>query len=84
MSASCTALRLITLLFLLAGILLLRKPVFGQTKSTSRQVQVMTTLGEKPAGQYNRVRDNLLHIELPFEAMKNPAVCVESLQPQSR
>jgi hypothetical protein len=31
MSASCTILRLITLLFLLAGVLLLRKPVFGQT-----------------------------------------------------
>jgi pimeloyl-ACP methyl ester carboxylesterase len=31
MSASRTALRLATLLFLLAGILLLRKPVFGQT-----------------------------------------------------
>jgi hypothetical protein len=30
MSASRTALRLITLLFLLAGVLLLRKPVFGQ------------------------------------------------------
>jgi hypothetical protein len=29
MSASRTALRLITILFLLAGILLLRKPVFG-------------------------------------------------------
>jgi hypothetical protein len=31
MSLTRTALRLITLLFLLAGILLLRKPVFGQT-----------------------------------------------------
>jgi pimeloyl-ACP methyl ester carboxylesterase len=31
MSASRTTLRLITLLFLLAGILLLRRPVFGQT-----------------------------------------------------
>ena len=31
MSASSTTLRLITVLFLLAGILLLRKPVFGQT-----------------------------------------------------
>jgi hypothetical protein len=30
MTTSRTALRLITLLFLLAGILLLRKPVFGQ------------------------------------------------------
>ncbi len=31
MSASNTTLRLITVLFILAGILLLRKPVFGQT-----------------------------------------------------
>jgi hypothetical protein len=31
MSLSRTTLRLITVLFLLAGILLLRKPVFGQT-----------------------------------------------------
>jgi hypothetical protein len=31
MSASRTTLRLITVLFLLAGVLLLRKPVFGQT-----------------------------------------------------
>jgi hypothetical protein len=31
MSASRTTLRLITLLFLLAGILLLRKPVFGES-----------------------------------------------------
>jgi hypothetical protein len=31
MSTSRTTLRLITILFLLAGILLLRKPVFGQT-----------------------------------------------------
>jgi hypothetical protein len=30
MTTSRTALRIITLLFLLAGILLLRKPVFGQ------------------------------------------------------
>ena len=37
MSTSSTTLRLITLLFLLAGILLLRKPVFGQTSLTSQQ-----------------------------------------------
>jgi len=40
MSASSTTLRLITLLFLLAGILLLQKPVFGQTNITSPQTQV--------------------------------------------
>jgi len=40
MSASSTTLRLITVLFLLAGILLLRKPVLGQTKVTSPQIRV--------------------------------------------
>jgi hypothetical protein len=35
MSTSRTALRLITILFLLAGILLLRKPVFGQTVTSA-------------------------------------------------
>jgi hypothetical protein len=38
MSASRTTLRLITILFLLAGVLLLRKPVFGQTNVPSPQV----------------------------------------------
>jgi hypothetical protein len=40
MSASRTTLRLITVLFLLAGILLLRKPVFGQTTVSSPQIRV--------------------------------------------
>ena len=35
MSASDNTIRLITVLFLLAGILLLRKPVFGQELSTA-------------------------------------------------
>ena len=35
MSASSTTLRLITVLFILAGILLLRKPVFGQTPAAA-------------------------------------------------
>jgi hypothetical protein len=39
MSASHTTLRLITVLFLLAGILLL-KPVFGQTNIPSPQTRV--------------------------------------------
>jgi hypothetical protein len=39
MSASHTTLRLITVLFLLAGILLL-KPVFGQANIPSPQTQV--------------------------------------------
>jgi hypothetical protein len=45
MSTSRTALRLITILFLLAGILLLRKPVFGQTvTSAPTRVELPTTL----------------------------------------
>jgi hypothetical protein len=40
MSTSNTTLRLITVLFLLAGILLLRKPVFGQTKVPSPQIRM--------------------------------------------
>jgi hypothetical protein len=40
MSASHTTLRLITILFLLAGILLLRKPVFGQTNVISPQIRL--------------------------------------------
>ncbi|HTC76928.1 MAG TPA: hypothetical protein VK684_15210 [Edaphobacter sp.] len=47
MSTSSTTLRLITLLFLLAGILLLRKPVFGQTSLTSQQIHA-TILCERP------------------------------------
>jgi hypothetical protein len=35
MSASNTTLRLITVLFILAGILLLRKPVFGQAPAAA-------------------------------------------------
>jgi hypothetical protein len=54
MSASSTTLRLITLLFLLAGILLLRKPVFGQTNVTSPQIRAA-----HPSASINRVRDNL-------------------------
>jgi hypothetical protein len=71
MTASCTTLRLITILFLLAGILLLRKPLFGQTNLTQPQVRA---LGDKTAGEYNRVNnrvpDNILHIELASEAME--------------
>jgi hypothetical protein len=71
MSASCTTLRLITLLFLLAAILLLRKPLFGQTNLNPPQIP---TLGDQTAGDYNRldnrVPDNILHIELAFEAME--------------
>jgi hypothetical protein len=40
MSASRTILRLITVLFLLAGVLLLRKPVFGQTNVNPPQIRV--------------------------------------------
>jgi hypothetical protein len=38
MSLSNTTLRLITVLFLLAGILLLRKPVFGETITATPSV----------------------------------------------
>ncbi len=48
MSASRTALRLITLLFLLAGVLLLRKPVFGQTNVTSPQIRVAHPFAHPP------------------------------------
>jgi hypothetical protein len=45
MSTSRTTLRLITILFLLAGILLLRKPVFGQTiTAASTQALPLETL----------------------------------------
>jgi hypothetical protein len=40
MPASHTILRLITVLFLLAGVRLLRKPVFGQTNVTSPQIRL--------------------------------------------
>ena len=57
MSASSTTLRLITLLFLLAGILLLRKPVFGQTNVTSPQIRAAHPSATRQS--INRVRDNL-------------------------
>jgi hypothetical protein len=48
MSLSRTTLRLITVLFLLAGILLLRKPVFGQANGTSPQIRVAPSLAVLP------------------------------------
>ena len=48
MSASHTTLRLITLLFLLAGLLLLRKPVLGQTHFTLPQIQMTHTFAVAP------------------------------------
>jgi hypothetical protein len=48
MSASSTALRLVTLLFLLAGVLLLRKPVFGQANVTSPQIRVAHPFAASP------------------------------------
>jgi hypothetical protein len=48
MSESRTTLRLITLLFLLAGVLLLRKPVFGQTNVTSPQIQAAHPFAHPP------------------------------------
>jgi hypothetical protein len=48
MSLSRTTLRLITVLFLLAGILLLRKPVFGQTNVPSPQNQTAHPFAVSP------------------------------------
>jgi hypothetical protein len=48
MSLSRTTLRLITVLFLLAGILLLRKPVFGQANGTSPQIPAAHSLAVLP------------------------------------
>ena len=48
MSESRTTLRLITVLFLLAGILLLRKPLFGQTNVTSQPIRVAQPFAVSP------------------------------------
>jgi hypothetical protein len=48
MSASNTTLRLLTVLFILAGILLLRKPVFGQTVTATPRFSVVVP-GVAPA-----------------------------------
>ena len=42
-TASCTALRLLALLFLLAALLLLRQPLFGQPPTTKPATQTITT-----------------------------------------
>jgi hypothetical protein len=47
MSASRTTLRLITVLFLLAGVLLL-KPVFGQANVTSPQIRAAHSFAVVP------------------------------------
>jgi hypothetical protein len=47
MPVSRTALRLIALLFLLAGVLLLRKPVFGQSVTVAPTPQYLPA-SEKP------------------------------------
>ena len=44
MSTSRTVIRIATLLFLLAGVLLLRKPVFGQTTAQSPAKPVKQTV----------------------------------------
>jgi hypothetical protein len=50
MSTSRTTLRLITLLFLLAGLLLLRKPAFGQAVTTaSTRFSIVITGSPKPS-----------------------------------
>jgi hypothetical protein len=52
MSTNRIALRLVTLLFLLAGLLLLKKPAFGQTAPRSQQSRSI-----------NRVCDDPTHIQ---------------------
>ena len=75
MSASCTAIRLITLLFLIAGILLLRKPVFGQTNLTAPQIRA-TALGAKLALNITSPRKSRTHRISISKKRKNPAVRV--------
>ena len=75
MSASCTAIRLITLLFLIAGILLLRKPVFGQTNLTAPQIRA-TALGAKLALNITSPRQSPTHRISISKKRKNPAVRV--------
>ncbi len=63
MTASCTILRLITLLFLLAAVLLLRKPVFGQDAITSPQIRVPHPIAvrlRRKAGQRNAPKGRLI------------------------
>ena len=81
MSASQTALRLITLLFLLAGILLLRKPVFGQTNVTAPQIRVAHSPANPPV---TIIESATVPCTSNWHRIDKKAVCVESLQPQSR
>lgn len=48
MSTSHTVIRIATLLFLLAGLLLLRKPVFGQTTASSIAQPIIQTISTSP------------------------------------
>jgi hypothetical protein len=48
MSTSRTVIRIATLLFLLAGVLLLRKPVFGQTTAQSPAKPARQTVIARP------------------------------------
>jgi hypothetical protein len=62
MSTTRAITRIITVLFLLAGLLLLRKPVFGQTI-----IAAPTHQFDAPNGTINRVLNYPLHIESASE-----------------
>ena len=62
MSTMRTITRIITVLFLLAGLLLLRKPVFGQTIIVAPTHQF-----DAPNRAINRVLNYPLHIESTSE-----------------
>ena len=82
MSASHTTLRLITVLFLLAGILLLRKPVFGQTNAPSPQIQTAHPFAHPPVTIIES-RQSPAH-RISIEARNIRPLCIESPQPWSR
>jgi hypothetical protein len=64
MSASLIALRLVTFFLLLAGILLLRKPVFGQSVTSAPTTQQHTVSDRLSAvGQSFPIMDTHMHRE---------------------
>ena len=68
MSTSQTAIRFATIFFLLAGLLLLKKPVFGETGTSHAPRPVGQTitapaLKPVPSGVEYRIRTNFSHIE---------------------
>lgn len=64
MSASLIALRLVTFFLLLAGILLLRKPVFGQSfTSAPRPSNILSPKNMSALGQSFPIMDTHSHRE---------------------